>query len=120
MSVGRCWLAAWMLIGVGCSGGGAGRCPTDGPTWSTVGEPFVGSWCAGCHSAQLDAGSRAGAPLGLDLDTAGDVRAHLDAVQQVLVDETMPPTGGPSDSEVRAFERWLDCGAPRRRCSGAR
>ena len=81
-------------------------------TWSSVGEPFTLTWCAGCHSSQLPADRRYGAPVGTDLDTLDAVIAQSAAVRSSLDGGRMPPAGGVPAAEQAAFLAWLECGAP--------
>jgi len=102
--------------------GGAVEGPIEGrpcPPDSTVnaanfGMPFMLTWCAGCHSAELDEDERAGAPLGIDMDTLDASREHLLRIYARSADDnlTMPPAGGPTEEEREQLGDWLACGAP--------
>jgi cytochrome c5 len=84
-------------------------------SWATVGQPFVRTWCTGCHGPGLEPGERAGAPETVDLATHDDVLRHLDRVEARTVDGTpspMPPGGGPGPVELERFAAWIGCGAP--------
>lgn len=83
-------------------------------TWEDIGHPFVLSWCTACHASALPEGLRAGAPVGVDLDTLDGVREWSDRVAaRALVDlPTMPTGGGPTAAERAAVRDWLACGAP--------
>jgi hypothetical protein len=82
-------------------------------TWETFGEGFVRTWCTSCHSRDLAEGVRQGAPLDVNLDTAGGVRRHLDRVWAMAADgnASMPPVGGPSPEDRERLGEWLACGA---------
>lgn len=95
-------------------------CPSDSTlTYENFGEPFLLAWCNGCHSAPLPEESRLGAPLGIDFDTLGSVRALAPRMWTRAGDHnrTMPPTGGPPDRAREDFGEWLACGAPASRTS---
>ncbi|MEM6926522.1 MAG: hypothetical protein AAF602_06325 [Myxococcota bacterium] len=80
-------------------------------TWDTVGHPFVLSWCTGCHGEGVPEGQRAGAPVGVDLDTEALVATFAEriAVRATGTEPDMPPAGGPSDREIEDLEMWLAC-----------
>ena len=82
--------------------------------YENFGDPFVRNWCRGCHSAQLAAGERGGAPPGVDFDTHEGVLAWLDRIEARATgdDPTMPPTTGPTDEERELLGQWLSEGAP--------
>ena len=86
-------------------------------TWTTVGAPFVTTWCTPCHSPELlDTADRQGAPLNVVIDSPQTVRQWASVIALVIRSEDedvrMPPAGGPTEEELLAFEEWLDCGAP--------
>ncbi|MEQ1505251.1 MAG: hypothetical protein ABMB14_23675, partial [Myxococcota bacterium] len=89
-------MIAWVVL-AGCAGDGTDTTPQpnceDGDTWTTVGEPFVRTWCTSCHASTLPAELRYGAPLGLDFDTLAGVRASADAVAGASTGDAprMPP-----------------------------
>ena len=90
-------------------------CPPDSTlTADNFGMPFVLTWCAGCHNADLTEEERAGAPLGIDLDTLDATQEHLLRVYARPADDNlgMPPAGGPSEEERAMLGDWLACGAP--------
>lgn len=99
---------------VSCGDEADEACPPDSDlTWSTFGDPFVRSWCTGCHSSALAEPDRQGAPVGVDLDTLEGVRAHLADVRRRAVREAdMPPAGGPDEGDRALLDEWLACGAP--------
>lgn len=81
--------------------------------WDSFGEPFVRSWCTGCHSASLAEADRQGAPLGVDFDTLTGVWAEIDGIRNLAVDgRSMPPAGGPGDDARALLGEWIGCGAP--------
>ena len=88
---------------------------SDVGSWSTVGAPFVVTWCAPCHSSDLlTEETRGGAPVGVDIQTYADVvRWEASIRAWALTDSPlMPPTGGPSSAERERVEAWMDCGMP--------
>ncbi len=88
--------------------------PDHGLSAANFGMPFLLTWCAGCHSADLPADERAGAPVGVDLDTLDAAQEQLLRIyaRTVLDGATMPPAGGPSEQERAMLGDWLACGAP--------
>ncbi len=87
-------------------------CQTSALTYQNFAAPFILDWCRGCHGVALPAGMRQGSPLGVDFDTAEQVRA---AGARILARSTgdaptMPPAGGPSAEERALMAEWLACG----------
>ncbi|HEV8248062.1 MAG TPA: hypothetical protein VGP93_19945, partial [Polyangiaceae bacterium] len=82
-------------------------------TYENFAGPFLLNWCVGCHSSSLPEGKRQMAPLGVNFDTLGGVRAHADLMRSRVVDlQSMPPVGGPSQADRELFGQWIDCGMP--------
>lgn len=83
-------------------------------TGENFGRPFLLTWCNGCHSAELPANGRQGAPVGVDFDTDEGVRQHLQRIYARAADNnaTMPPAAGPGLEERELLGEWLACGAP--------
>ena len=89
-------------------------CATSTADYQTVGQPFMMTWCTPCHHAEFSGEDR---PLGsesVDLDRYEDVLEHLDRIEARALSETptMPPGGGPSDSDLERLGEWISCGAP--------
>ncbi len=87
-------------------------CPTDNIlTADNFGAPFMANWCNGCHHSSLPAGTRAGAPIGVDFDTMDGIELYAEIIWLRTADqnEGMPPAGGPSDEERRMLGQWLAC-----------
>lgn len=125
---------AWLLLLTGCVGGSAGPsdepfvdsgpwenigerpCPEDSfLTYDNFGQPFMLSWCTGCHSEALDsAEERRDAPSGIDFDDAASTSIHLERIWIRAADDntSMPPAGGPGEAERALLGEWLACGAP--------
>lgn len=80
--------------------------------WASVGQPFVLSYCTGCHSAHKAEGERFGAPVDIDFDTIADTRTHATRGAARVEAGTMPPGAGPTSDEAARFLRWMACGAP--------
>ncbi|MEM1418398.1 MAG: hypothetical protein AAGH15_26120 [Myxococcota bacterium] len=88
-------------------------CP-DGSTldWETFGEPFVRSWCTGCHGGGLEGREvRGGAPPGVNFDDEAAVLGRLEAIYERAADGnlSMPPGGGPSADERLLLGEWIAC-----------
>jgi uncharacterized membrane protein len=107
----RLWLSFAALAA--CTGNDVEpSCVTSYLTYDNFGEPFMTSWCRGCHSDQVAAPMRQRAPLGVDFDTLDEVRVQSISIAITTVtDRTMPPAGGPSDEERAMLDQWLRCGA---------
>ena len=86
-------------------------------TWTTVGAPFVTTWCTPCHSPELlDTADRQGAPVHVVIDSPETVQQWALVIEAVMWSEDeevrMSHGGGPTAEELTAFQAWLDCGAP--------
>ncbi len=135
-------LAASIVL-IACSGGGAASPvvspsdPSQGPApdspqsgWTTLadrpcpsgsdltyenfGEPFLLTWCTGCHSSNLPASARENAPIAVNFDTVDEVRTQAPKIWLMAGDSntTMPPAGGPQPEDRTLLGEWLACGAP--------
>lgn len=83
--------------------------------WTTVGAPFVYTWCTPCHSPDLKgADARQGATEGVNFASYDDVVSRADRFEIRVFAESgpMPPTGGPSEADLAAVAAWLECGMP--------
>ena len=82
--------------------------------WTTVGAPFIYTWCTPCHSETLTGADRQGAPEGVDFATLEDAQAYADRIEARVFAESnpMPPAGGVPEEELEAVAEWLDCGMP--------
>jgi len=94
----------------------------DPGSWETTGQPFVLTWCTGCHSDGREGMDRYGAPDGVDLDTLEDVRSWEARILARVEEGTMPPGGGPNAGQKARLAQWFSCGAPgsESRLEGAR
>jgi len=105
-------LIAIVIALAACGNDRAYDCETSALTYETFGEPFMTSWCRGCHSAELYPTMRQDAPLDVNLDTLDEVRARKQKIRELtVVGDSMPPRGGPSDEERALLDAWLTCGA---------
>ena len=69
--------------------------------------PIVEQRCATCHSGS-------GAPLGISFETAEQIRARADDIEEVAVHARVMPPGnatGMTDEERELLGRWIDAGA---------
>lgn len=81
--------------------------------YTTVGQPFMLTWCTSCHHSDLQIEDRQGAPPSVNLENYTDVIAQLARIEaRVLTDPiTMPPAGGPTSKELDRLAIWIACGA---------
>ncbi|NVB77068.1 MAG: hypothetical protein HOV81_01615 [Kofleriaceae bacterium] len=88
-------------------------CDTSYLDYDNFGAPFVINWCRGCHSSSVPQAMRQRAPLGVNFDTADDVRTWGAKIAEKTtgMTPTMPPAGGPSADERALLAEWLTCGA---------
>jgi uncharacterized membrane protein len=105
--------AAIALALAACGEDYPAECRDSPLTYETFGAPFMISWCRGCHSRELRVDMRQRAPVDVNLDTLGDVRAHATRiVVRAGAGSSMPPAGGPSADERALLAEWIGCGAP--------
>ena len=123
------WVCSVAVLGLclaGCKGKGETAAPADTAapaydpaceevyTWTTVGAPFVYTWCTPCHAVGLAEEDRQGAPLGVDFDTYDDVVQWISRIEDRALstdpDAWMPPAGGPSEEELAVVAAWIACG----------
>lgn len=101
-----------LLLGTAISCEEEAPCVHEPPlTWENAGEPFLDTFCVGCHSSLLPEGQRNDAPVEVNFDTYQGV---LDAYTRVLVRvdpaaPSMPPAGGPNEEQYAIFHEWLQC-----------
>ncbi len=83
-------------------------------TYENFGESFLRNYCVMCHSKDLAAAQRAGAPVAANFDSSRDAalwrggmlaKAGTDASPE-------PPVNNVSSLERKQFAEWLNCGAP--------
>ena len=76
--------------------------------WSSWGQPFFRTWCAGCHGA--NAPERHGAPDWLVFDTEAQVYAHRERIQSSVLERgSMPLGGGLPEQEAASLALFLRC-----------
>ena len=63
-------------------------------SWDHTGQPFMLTWCTGCHAGGRVGEERHGAPDGVDFDTLSDVQAWETRILARVEDGTMPPGEG--------------------------
>jgi len=82
--------------------------------YGNFGSPFFSEYCTGCHSSQIPPTMRQGAPVGVDFETQGGIRARADLIYLRAADgyALMPPVGGPPGETRVLLGEWLSCGAP--------
>ena len=99
------------------SGGYSVDCE-DAYNWTTVGAPFVYTWCTGCHSSHIESADtgwdpRQGAPDSVNLDSLEEVCGLISSIERRALntpEDPMPPGGGPTEEELDALASWLACG----------
>ena len=90
-------------------------CQHDPPlSYANFGKGYIDFHCIGCHSVEIPETHRVGAPLGVDFNTYDDVLHWAERIEargtRIYSDLiTMPPGGGPTNSELAMFESWLTC-----------
>ena len=90
-------------------------CPEESTlTYENFGQGFMLNLCTACHHSDLPEGMRQDAPVATNLDAVDDVRGLAERIWIRSGDQnlTMPPRGGPSDTERAELGEWLACGAP--------
>jgi hypothetical protein len=103
----------------GGSSTGADPCTGSVLTWENFGEPFMLSWCTGCHHSALPSAERACAPCATNFDTHAGVSAISQYVKLRVADydtveglAPMPPAAVIPEDELALLREWIDCGAP--------
>ena len=90
-------------------------CPEDNIlTYENFGQIYMRNWCTGCHSSDLGADARQGAPSTVNLDTLESLRRSMDRIylRSASGNNSMPPAGGPTTEESQRLAQWLACDAP--------
>ena len=84
---------------------------SDSITYATAAEPFLRTYCTGCHASTLEPGQRYGAPAQVNLDTFADAKEWaLRSYVRAVHFQTMPPAGGITELERERFKQWALCG----------
>ncbi len=80
--------------------------------WDNYAAGFFDKNCNGCHSSALEGDARYNAPPGVDFDSEDIAIAQAGRIRaRVVEDQTMPPGGGLTASEMRMIDEWLMCAA---------
>jgi uncharacterized membrane protein len=116
----------WWLVAAGSAACGDDSAGTSGEqtgavcdsslTYEGFVEGFMQDYCTRCHSSELSASERMGAPLGHDFDSRAGIDKVLDHVGQEAaggpdgVNTAMPPDGvKPSTEQRKMLGAWLAC-----------
>ena len=88
-------------------------CETTTADYTTVGAPFIQTWCTPCHHSELTGEDRPVGSESVNLDSFDLVIEHLDRIElRALGDSpSMPPAGGPSEDDLKRLTLWIECGA---------
>ena len=79
--------------------------PTDGPTYAAFGQPFMESYCTGCHDSAKTGAMREDAPLTIDFETLALLRMWTSQIDKqaafgpAAMNRLMPPEGNPMPSD---------------------
>jgi hypothetical protein len=100
-------------------GTGADACADSVLTWENFGEPFMLSWCTGCHHSELPSAERACAPCFANFDEHAGVHPLAAYIELRVLDwaehegtQPMPPAAIIPDDERALLREYLECGAP--------
>jgi hypothetical protein len=98
---------------------GTNACDASVLTWENFGEPFMLTWCTGCHHSALPTAQRAGAPCAANFDTHAGVHERAPVIALRAIDwmtlegvAPMPPAAIVPEDELALLREYLDCGAP--------
>lgn len=89
--------------------------------YDSFGRDFMARYCVSCHSSELGADERNGAPSDHDFDTLEAIHEtepehidHVAAAGEHAENAQMPPAGSPQPTrkERQQLGQWLACGAP--------
>jgi uncharacterized membrane protein len=86
-------------------------CDASALSYQTFGEPFLASWCRGCHSSEVPPEMRQRAPLEVNFNSRAEVQAFIKRIGSLVAASAMPPAGGPSGQERALLAEWIECGA---------
>ncbi|XXT21498.1 hypothetical protein WME94_08035 [Sorangium sp. So ce429] len=92
--------------------GALGECPPNPDAQVTAGFDELQGKCITCHTKEkMDALSRGGAPISVNVDDPASVSAEAEEIYERVKDGTMPP-GTPLPAEsVEAIRVYLACDA---------
>ena len=81
-------------------------------TYASAGQPYLLTYCTGCHSTLVTDQWRRGAPEGSDFETLDGVHTWHERIAARIEAGTMPPGGGAPAAQTERMLDWLACGAP--------
>lgn len=99
-----------LLLGCGDPESVDPSCETSMLRWENTGGIVLG-YCAPCHGQDVSDATRQSAPSSVNLDTYDGVYSHRERVHARVLEGTMPPGGGLTDTDVALLDEWLRCGA---------
>ncbi len=77
-------------------------------------QPILAQRCAFCHSLHPKSSQYTAAPLGIRLDTPGEIKAQIAQIKAVAVDSTVMPLGNVTHmtpKERALLGQWIAAGA---------
>jgi uncharacterized membrane protein len=78
------------------------------PTYEEWAYGFFRGKCQSCHASNTT--ERYGAPEHITFDNYEQIQIWIEAIEQtVLINQTMPPSGGITDEETILLQQWLSC-----------
>jgi hypothetical protein len=99
----------------GSTGTAVDACAENILTWENFGEPFMLTWCTGCHHSSIPTAERANAPCGVNLDSHGDVLFWQQRILDravVMKPTPMPPAAIIPEDDLALLKQYIECGAP--------
>jgi uncharacterized membrane protein len=103
---------AAVAVAIRPTGGSGGTAVASGSVSFAQAEAIVQQRCVPCHSAHPT--RVAAAPLGIELDTAAQIHAQVEAIKRVAVDSQLMPLGnatGMTQAERDELGAWIRAGA---------
>jgi uncharacterized membrane protein len=103
---------AAVAVAIRPTGGSGGTAVASGSVSFAQVEAIVQQRCVPCHSAHPT--RVAAAPLGIELDTAAQIHAQVEAIKRVAVDSQLMPLGnatGMTQAERDELGAWIRAGA---------
>ena len=81
-------------------------------TWQTAGQPYLLTYCTGCHSSGVTGEWRREAPEGVDFETLAGAQAWSERIAARIEAGDMPPGGGAVAIHTERMLDWVACGMP--------
>lgn len=85
-------------------------------TWENFGQPFMLTWCTGCHNSALPTAQRSCAPCYANFDNHAGVALQAAVIGIRTLDPPpdmkMPPAAIIPEDELAMLREYIDCGAP--------